>query len=75
MALLKHLLAITTMLLSLAACNYNPMIENNNMTGSAAATGVGAAVGAGSVAYFGGPKLYMGLAGIGGGAIGYYVSA
>ncbi len=58
----------------LAGCAYNPLITNNHTTGSATGTLVGAAAGAGSVALLGGSKPLIVLAGLGGGAIGYYVT-
>ena len=67
-------LLLTLPLLSLMGCSYNPMIPDNHTTGSPIGAAVGAGIGAGGVAAIGGPKLYMGLAGIGGGMIGYYVT-
>ena len=52
----------------LAGCN------TNHPTGSATSTLIGAGAGAGSVALLGGSKPLMVVAGIGGGALGYYVS-
>ena len=59
---------------TIAACTYNPFISNNHTTGTAAGTAVGAGVGAGSVALLGGSKSLILLGGIGGGAVGYYLS-
>lgn len=67
-------LGCLTTLLSLSACNYNPMVRDNHTTGSPVIAGVGAAAGAGVAAWIGAPKTYIGLAGLGGGAIGYYAS-
>jgi outer membrane protein OmpA-like peptidoglycan-associated protein len=50
------------------------MVRDNHTTGSPWGAAAGAAIGAGGVAALGGPKMYMGLAGLGGGAIGYYVT-
>jgi hypothetical protein len=61
--------------LALTACAYNPFISNNHTTGSATGVALGAGVGAGSVAILGGSKTLMLLGGIGGGAIGYYISS
>lgn len=58
----------------LASCSYNPFIANNHTTGSPTSTLVGAGVGAGGVALLGGSKTLMVLGGLGGGAVGYYVS-
>lgn len=52
----------------LTGCN------TNHPTGSATSTLLGAGAGAGSVALLGGSKPLMVAAGLGGGAIGYYVS-
>ncbi len=58
----------------LASCSYNPFIADNHTTGSAAGVAVGAAAGAGSAAALGGSKFALAVAGITGGAIGYYVT-
>ena len=52
----------------LSGCN------TNHPTGSATSTLVGAGVGAGGIGLLGGSKTMMVLGGLGGGAIGYYVS-
>lgn len=61
-------------LLFLSACTFNPFSFNNNTTGDPTGAVVGAAAGAGTAALLGAPKPYMALAGLGGGAIGYYVT-
>lgn len=61
-------------LLTLSGCNYNPFIRNNQTTGSPTAAAVGAGVGAGSVALLRGPNSLIVLAGLGGGAAGYYAT-
>lgn len=62
-------------MLCLSACTYNPLSENNHLTGSAGSTVIGAAVGAGTVAALGATKpLPLAAAAIAGGSIGYYVS-
>lgn len=58
----------------LTGCSYNPFISNNHTTGSPASTLVGAGVGAGGIALLGGSKPLIVLGGLGGGAVGYYVS-
>lgn len=58
----------------LNGCAYNPFIANNHTTGDPAGAVIGGAVGAGSIAAWNGPKPLIGLAGIGGGIIGYYVT-
>lgn len=67
-------LALIFFLLFLSGCTFNPFTTNNRLTGSATGTLVGAGVGAGGVALLGGSKPLMVLGGIGGGAIGYYVT-
>lgn len=58
----------------LAGCSYNPFIADNHETGKPIGAVVGAGIGAGGVAALGGSKAYMGIAGLAGGAIGYYVT-
>lgn len=58
----------------LGGCTYNPFIENNHTTGSPVGAVAGAAVGVAGVGAFNGPKPLLGLAGIGGGIIGYYMT-
>ena len=59
----------------LSACSFNPFRRDNHLTGSPAATIGGAAIGIGSAALLGAPKPIILLAGIGGGAIGYYFTS
>ncbi|MBX3708689.1 MAG: OmpA family protein [Gammaproteobacteria bacterium] len=68
---------IGTLILSLSmltSCSYNPFIADNHETGSPIGAAIGAGIGAGGVAALGGSKFYMGLGGLAGGAIGYYVT-
>ncbi|HSW93923.1 MAG TPA: OmpA family protein [Gammaproteobacteria bacterium] len=58
----------------LAGCSFNPFTTDNEMTGRAGPTLAGGAIGAGSAALLGGSKYTIGLAGLGGAALGYYVS-
>lgn len=58
----------------LSGCTFNPFTMNNKTTGSATGTLIGAGAGAGGVALLGGSKTLMVLGGLGGGAIGYYVT-
>jgi outer membrane protein OmpA-like peptidoglycan-associated protein len=67
-------IALLCLLPLLASCTYNPFTSNNNETGSIVSTGVGAGIGAGGMALLGGSKPAIGLAGIAGGLVGYYVS-
>lgn len=61
-------------LTQLTACAYNPFSGNNHATGSATGVLAGTAIGAGSAALLHAPKSIIALAGIGGGAIGYYMT-
>lgn len=58
----------------IASCTFNPFTTNNQTTGSPVGAAAGAGIGAGSVALLGGSKSMIAAAGIGGGAIGYYVT-
>lgn len=58
----------------LVSCSFNPFTRNNHETGDPAGAVIGAGIGAGGVAALGGTKFTMGLAGIAGGTIGYYVT-
>jgi len=59
----------------LTACSFNPFTTDNDTTGKAAPTILGGAAGAGGAALLGGTKYTIGLAGIGGAALGYYLSS
>ena len=69
---IKFFFTLTAFILT--GCSYNPFISNNHTTGSPTGAIVGAAAGAGGVALLGGPKPLIALAGIGGGALGYYMT-
>jgi len=56
------------------SCSYNPFIANNHTTGSVASTAIGAGIGFGTTALLSAPRPVVGLATLGGGALGYYVS-
>ncbi len=60
--------------LLLASCSFNPFTTDNEMTGNAAPAVAGGAIGAGGAALLGGSKYAIGLAGLGGAALGYYLS-
>lgn len=78
MAQKRSIFFITTLvmlLLSLASCSVNPFRSNNNLTGTAAGTLGGAAIGGGVAALAGASKAQILLAGLAGGALGYYVSS
>ena len=61
--------------LSLSGCTYNPMSNSNDLTGSATGAAVGAGIGAGTTALLRAPGVVVGLAGLGGAGIGYYVTS
>ena len=72
---MKKLIGLLALTIScLTGCSFNPFISNNHTTGSPTGTVVGAGVGAGGIALLGGSKTLMLLGGLGGGAIGYYVT-
>ncbi len=58
----------------LTGCSFNPFRTDNEMTGKPMPTIAGGAIGAGSVALLGGSKYAIGLAGLGGATLGYYLS-
>lgn len=60
--------------LNLVGCSFNPFTTDNEMTGNPGYAVAGGAVGAGSAALLGGSKYTIGLAGIGGATLGYYLS-
>lgn len=68
------LISLALLLPLISSCSYNPFYSENHTTGSAAGAAIGAGVGAGGVALLGGSKPLMVLAGLGGGAVGYYVT-
>jgi outer membrane protein OmpA-like peptidoglycan-associated protein len=69
-----HPILLTLLVSLVASCSFNPFIPNSQETGNPVGAAVGAGVGAGSVAALGGSKTLMGIAGLAGGAIGYYVT-
>lgn len=70
--IIRVLLAVSISLLS--GCSFNPFISNNHTTGSAVGAAIGAGIAGGGVAALGGSKPLIGLAALGGGAIGYYAT-
>ncbi len=75
--ILKHgIVCFFTMslLMPLSGCSFNPFTTDNEMTGSAGPTIAGGAIGAGTAALLGGSKYTIGLAGLAGASLGYYVS-
>ncbi|OGT36039.1 MAG: hypothetical protein A3F11_05350 [Gammaproteobacteria bacterium RIFCSPHIGHO2_12_FULL_37_14] len=75
--MLKNARVIGILLLHLcllSSCSFNPFVSNNHTTGNPAGALIGGAAGAGSVAAAGGSKTFMAAFGIGGGALGYYVT-
>lgn len=65
---------LTFALLSLCGCSFNPFSSNNEMTGKPMPAFAGAGIGAGTAALLGGSKYTVALAGLGGAALGYYLS-
>lgn len=64
-----------TSLFGLSACTYNPLSENNHLTGNAASTALGGAVGLGTAAALGATKpIPLVAATVAGASVGYYVS-
>lgn len=61
-------------LLPLSSCSFNPFTTDNEMTGKAGPTVAGGAIGAGTAALLGGSKYTIGLAGLAGASLGYYLS-
>lgn len=61
--------------LMLTACSYNPLSSTNHNTGNAVETAAGGVAGFGTAAAFGVKSpVVLGLAGIGGASVGYYMS-
>ncbi|MDX1900754.1 MAG: OmpA family protein [Gammaproteobacteria bacterium] len=69
----RYALLIATNIL-FAGCSYNPFTTNNHLTGNVAGTTVGAVAGAGTAAIFTSQKAVIGLAGLAGGLVGYYMT-
>src|SRR3990167_441720 len=60
----------------LSGCSLNnPFTTNNHLTGSPIGTAIGAGAGAGTMALLKAPTPLIVAAGLGGGAIGYYVTS
>jgi len=70
-----NLLLIVISTLLFGGCSYNPFTTRNHLTGSVAAPIVGATAGGGAAAILGANRYFVGLAGLGGGALGYYLSS
>ncbi len=66
--------SLCTLLLTATSCSFNPFTTDNELTGSAAGAALGGVVGAGSAALLGANKYVIALAGVGGAAVGYYVT-
>lgn len=59
---------------ALTACTFNPFTTDNKTTGSGTGAAVGAGIGAGGAALLGAPKPLIAALGLGGAALGYYVT-
>jgi outer membrane protein OmpA-like peptidoglycan-associated protein len=68
------LLFSITFSLALTSCSYNPFSTDNELTGNPGGAAVGAGVGAGGAALLGASKYVIGLAGLGGASLGYYLT-
>lgn len=68
------ILAISTFLLTLIGCTYNPFVPNNELTGNATSTAVGAGVGGGLAWLASASKGVIAATTLGGAALGYYIS-
>lgn len=68
------IIALLITLIAFSGCSYNPFIENNQLTGTAAGAVVGGVIGAGGLALIGAPKALVAVGGVGGAAIGYYTT-
>lgn len=66
--------ALIFSLTSLTSCSYNPFTANSYQTGDPIGAVAGAAVGVGAMAALHAPKPLLIAAGIGGGALGYYMT-
>src|SRR5262249_6719902 len=69
-----HIAHVVCSLFLLAGCSYNPFSLNNHETGNPAGAIIGAGAGGGAVALLHGSRYYIGLGGLIGGTVGYYVT-
>lgn len=67
-------LLLWLLICSLASCTFNPFSHDNELTGSPVGVIGGGAAGATTAAVLGASKPVIGLAGIGGAGLGYYVT-
>ena len=58
----------------LVSCTFNPFSSDNELTGNPGAAAIGGVAGVGTTAMLGASKPLIGLAGVGGASIGYYVT-
>ncbi len=67
---------MTSLLVSITACSYNPFNNSDHLTGSAVGAGTGAVAGGTTAAVMGeSSKPVLGLAALAGASIGYYVTS
>lgn len=66
--------ALACAFLLMTGCTYNPFVADNQTTGSVEGAVIGAGAGAGLAAYGSASKPWLWVAGIAGGAAGYYVT-
>ncbi len=74
MVLKRSIVFSLALWLSLTGCSYNPFSTNNELTGNPAGAVAGGAIGAGSAALLGANKYFIALTGLGGAALGYYLT-
>jgi hypothetical protein len=68
------LLTFCFLTITATSCTFNPFTNRNHLTGNIYGPVIGAATGAATMGLLGAPKPIPLLAGLGGGAIGYYVT-
>jgi len=71
---IKAVSMLVFLLCLLGGCTYNPFSAQNRLTGNGAGPIIGAAAGAGITGLLGAPRPIIILSGLGGGALGYYVT-
>lgn len=70
----KFIFLLTATFLLLTGCSYNPFVPKNDLTGNLGGAAVGAGVGSGLAWFAGASKGIIAAAGLGGAALGYYVT-
>lgn len=70
----KTITAMLFFLCALSSCTYNPFSAQNRLTGNVIGPVAGGVIGAGGLAAMGAPRSLIVLGGLGGSALGYYVT-